>query len=160
MAYYDALVAKWATLSGSTAAKLAAINALTLPQPERVDVPQSQVVRYLAINGKLATLLAYAKSPPASAAGVAAAELAAVLNMGQNAPPFYTSQSADFTALQTMLNALASDTNSGLAAADVTALLALSQPPVPWWSVSVANGGGGLSSPVAQADLTIAGGLS
>jgi hypothetical protein len=31
--------------------------------------------------------------------------------------------------------------------------------PVPWWSATVAQGGGGLSSPVGAADLSSAGGL-
>lgn len=33
MTYYDALVTKWATLTGTTASKLAQINALTVPDP-------------------------------------------------------------------------------------------------------------------------------
>lgn len=160
MTYYDALIAKWATLTpGTTAQKLASVNALTVAGPN-VDVQPAQVVRYLAINLKLATLLKYAQSAPSTEAGACAAELAAVLGMGVNAPPFYTSQAADYAALQAMLTALSSDTNSGLIAADVTALLALASTTIPWWKATVVNSGGGLSGLVSQADLAAAGGLT
>jgi len=43
----------------------------------------------------------------------------------------------------------------------VTALTALANSQVvPWWQTSVVNGGGGLSSPVSQADLVAAGNLT
>ena len=68
MAYYDALIAKWATLpSGDTTAqKLAALNALTVAGPI-VDVSVSAVVGYLGLNGKLSGLIKYAANPPATA---------------------------------------------------------------------------------------------
>jgi hypothetical protein len=43
----------------------------------------------------------------------------------------------------------------------VAALTALAKAQVtPWWQASVANNGGGLTSPVSAADLAAAGGLS
>jgi len=45
MAQYDALIEKWATLSGTIAQKLAALNALTTPGPI-VDVPVGDVCGY------------------------------------------------------------------------------------------------------------------
>ena len=161
MTYYDALKATWATLPAgdTTAQKLAAVNALTVAGPN-IDVQVSAVVAYLALNLKLAALLKYAANAPATEAGACAAELAALLNMGSNAPNFATSQPAVYNALQTMLTAMASDTNSGITSSDVTALMALAATEVPWWQATVAQGGGGLNGLVSQADLDVAGGLS
>ena len=50
MAYYDALKAQWATLTGTVAEKLAAVNAATVTGPN-VDVTVPQVVGYLLLNG-------------------------------------------------------------------------------------------------------------
>ena len=106
MAYYDALKAEWATLTGTTAEKLAAIDALTVAGPN-IDVAPSAIVAYLALGGKLAALLKYAASPPATEAGLAAANLAAVLAMGVNAPNFAMSQPSVYATVQGMLTALA-----------------------------------------------------
>jgi hypothetical protein len=61
MAYYDALIAKWATLTpGTTAAKLTQINALTEPGPTRrallapTDILNSIVFADLAALDQLA----------------------------------------------------------------------------------------------------------
>lgn len=172
MPYYTALQSAWngttqpptgvtgtgLTAGMTTAQKLAAVNAWTVAG-SNVDVAPSQVVRYLGINGKLAGLLKYAATPPATAAGLAAAELAAVLEMGVNAPPFYASQPADYAALQNMLNALAGDANSGLTAADVAALLALAKgPQIAWCQANgypYSGSGGGLNlNDVAAAGLS------
>lgn len=48
MAYYDALIAKWATLSGTTAQKLAAINALTIAAPQPAIVEATAIVNAIA----------------------------------------------------------------------------------------------------------------
>lgn len=157
MVDFTALVAKWPSISGSTLQEqIDAINALTVAGPN-INVQPSQVVRYLALNLKLAGIMKYAASPPATLAGTCAAELVAILNMGQNAPPFYTSDPTDFAALQAMLNALAGDADSGITTPDVTALLALAETAMPWWQASVANGGGGLDQPVGLGYLVNAG---
>lgn len=163
MAYYDALIAKWATLSGTTEAKLAAINALTVAGPN-VDVPVSAVVGYLGENLKLAKLQAYAtaamQAPAPTEAQIAGAELMALFGMGINAPAFRMSDPTKYANMQALLTALAGDTASGIVTADVTALLALSATTIPWWQATVTQDGGGLSSTVSQADLDAAGGLS
>jgi hypothetical protein len=160
MAYYDALVAEWATLSAgnSTAQKLAAINAMTVAGPN-LDVAVSAVVGYLALNGKLSALQKYAASPPATEAGIAGAELVALL-MCPNAPAFRMSEVATYAAVSAFLNALADDSNSGIAANDVTSLLALAVGPTVTWCQAngypdAALGGGGLTMiDVATASLT------
>jgi hypothetical protein len=153
MADYTALTAEWATLSGTTAEKLAAINALTVAGPNQ-DVPPSAVVAYLALNGKFAALMKYAQSPPATDAGVAAANFAAIIGLGNNAPIFEMSVPATYAAIEAMLDALASDPASGVASADVAALLALAATAVPWWQAN------GYTSPIGPNDLAAAGGLA
>ncbi len=152
MAYYDALVAEWATLTGTTADKLAAIDALTVAGPN-VDVAPAAIVAYLALAGKLAALLKYAAAPPASAAGVAAANLAAVLAMGSNAPSFAMSQPGVYAQMDAMRGARAGAAASGLSAAAAAALLALAATTTPWWRAA------GYSSPIGAGDLAAAGGL-
>lgn len=155
MAYYDALIAKWATLTGTTADKLAQINALTAPGPI-IDVPVSAIVSYLALNGKLATLTAYAASPPQGAnttAIIAAKELVALI-ASPNAGPFRMSISAVYSGVHTFLDALVSDASTGITAADETKILALAQPQIPWWQSS------GYPGPLNQYDLQAAGGLT
>lgn len=134
MAYYDAFAAQWATLTGTTDQKLSSINALTVAGPLK-DVPASSVIGYLALNAKLSGLLAYAASPPANsppAAVVVAKELSAMLNM-PSFTTFYLSNPQVAAALQLFLSTLASDPNTGLTAADSTALLALGNTTLPWW---------------------------
>jgi len=169
-AAYSALVSAWnassasagalpsgvagASLFGlSTDAKIAALNAWTIAGPP-CDVQPADVVAYLALNGKFAALLKYAQSPPATPAGVAAANFAAVIGLGSNAPVFGMSNPTTYAAIEGMLTAVASDSNSGLQTSDVTALMALSATTTPWWQ-SV-----GLTSPVNTNDLAAAGGLT
>lgn len=155
MAYYDALIAKWATLTGTTSDKLAQINALTVPGPT-IDVPISSVVSYLALNGKLFGLSAYAAAPPAgsnSTAVVAAKELVTLIG-SPNAGPFRMSIPTVYSGIHTFLDALVADPNTGITSADEANILALAQPMVPWWQ---ANGYTGLLN---QYDLQAAGGLT
>jgi hypothetical protein len=62
------------------------------------------------------------------------------------------------TALLTDGMILAFFPSSSKTIANLTALAQGAQ--TPWWQVSTANGGGGLSSPVGPGDLIAAGGLS
>lgn len=154
MAYYDALKAKWATLTGTVADKLTAINAATVVGP-RVDVAISSVVGYLALQAKLSTLQAYASNPPTSAvpqAVVAAKELVTLIAT----PSIHIFQLTDantYAAVSNFLNALAGDAGTGIVASDVTALLGMAETTVSWWSAN------GYSSPISQTDLDAAGGL-
>lgn len=152
MAYYDTLVAQWGTLTGTTAQKLVALNAQTVAGPKK-DVPVSSVVGYLALNAKLSGVQKYASAPPATEAGIAGAELVAILNC-PNAPPFGMADPTTYAAVNGLLSALASDSTSGITSADVTALLALAATSVPWWQAN------GYSSPISASDLAAAGGLT
>jgi hypothetical protein len=155
MAYYDALIAKWATLTGTTGDKLAALNALTVPGPI-IDVPISAVVSYLALSGKLFGLSAYASAPPAgsnSTAIVAAKELVSLI-ASPNAGPFRMSIPSVYSGVHTFLDALVADPNTGITSADEASILALAQPLIPWWKAN------GYPGALNQYDLQAAGDLT
>jgi hypothetical protein len=160
MSYYDALVAKWASLSGTTAEKLTQVNTLTVPGPS-VEVPVSAVVGYLMLSGKFSGFMTYAagSSFATPQAQVAAKELAAVINC-PNAPDFAMGNATAAAVLTAFINAVVADPASGLTAQDQTAILALATPPTPWCTAPVALGGAALGGVVTEADLGPAGGLT
>ncbi len=143
MAYYDALVAKWGTLSGTTAQKLAAVNALmvTGSVPTLFRVSGSAILdclNFAEFNALTAaqqsTLLQICAMPG--------------LLLGGSASPLVGPMFVSYYA-------------GKLAGPTITALTALAQGAVvPWWQSSVANGGGGLAGPVSAGDLVAAGNLT
>jgi hypothetical protein len=139
MAYYDALIAKWATLSGTTQAKLAAINALTVPGPSQ-PIPVLQVMTYLRTNNLWLPI----KAAVATSAGAAAA-------VDYNSDPRVQTLDVSLPIVLGMLADLV--TNKLLAQSQSDAIKAMGTPLVPWITTTVANGGGGLSGPVSQPDL-------
>lgn len=143
MAYYDALITKWGTLSGTTAQKLAAINAITVTGsiPTLFRVSGSAILDCLNFaefnaltTAQQSTILQLCAMP---------GQL-----LGGSASPLVGPLFASYYA-------------GHLAGPTITALTALAQATVqPWWQAGVAAGGGGLSSPVGTGDLTAAGGLT
>lgn len=142
MAYYDALIAKWGTLTGTTAQKLAAINAITVAGIQApVIVPTYQI--YNAID-------------PTEFSALTAANQTLVRDI-------LTMGTVDASVGTNVRNRLLAVFTAGAAPNTRAALTTLNdafKPLIPWWQATVAQGGGGLSSPVTQADLTAAGGLS
>lgn len=154
MAYYDALIAKWATLTGTTDEKLAAVNALTLPGPN-ADVPVAAVEGYLSLAGVPTAMEDWiAANPAPSVPRTACNELLRTI-ASPHVETFAMSQPATYAALQGMLQAL--EAVSLLTSGQVADLLAMAATTVPWWQASVAAGGGGLSGPVSETDLEPAG---
>lgn len=144
MAYYDALVSKWATLTpGTTAQKLAQINTLTLTGsvPTSFYVTGSQILNcinwteFAALTDAQQKNLLLLCAVPGSLLG------------GSGNTTFI---------VDGMILAY-----FNVAGATVAALTALAKGTVtPWWQATVAQGGGGLSSPVGLSDLVAAGGLT
>ena len=167
MADYTALVAEWATIttanpSFTTAQKLAAVNALTVAGLN-VDVSASAVLGYLMLNVKLGGLQAYVASPPSGSSSTAIALVKELLAaFGYPAfGLFETSNATIYSTVGEMLTTISSDANTGITSGDVSAIMALAQTTIPWWKATVAQGGGGLSSPVGMSDLSAApGGLT
>jgi hypothetical protein len=140
MADYSALQTLWATLppDNTTDQNLAAVNAMTVAVPP-VDIPASAIAGYLGRNLRLAPLIAYATAAPSGsnpAAVMIAKNLLAILQLG-SPPDFQSSDPATFASLSTALGVLVSDPLSGLTSGDAAAIVALSQPTIPW---SRANG--------------------
>lgn len=143
MAYYDALIAKWATLTpGTTAAKLAQINALTVTGAAiPLIVPSYEI--YECID-------------PTEFAALSAANQTIVrdiIGMG-------TVNGSPGTKVRARIVALF--TNAGGPTRLALAALAAKYdtPQVPWATAPVALNGGGLTQPVYLSDLAAAGGLS
>lgn len=141
MAYYDAMIAKWATLSGTTAQKLAAINALTVAGPAVPMVIPTYTIYNLIVASEFAALSAANQQL-----------IRDILNMG-------TVDASPGTQVRSMIVARFPNGTSTF-----TALAALAAkydaPQIPWWQGSLASGGGGLTGPISGGDLINAGGLS
>lgn len=145
MAYYDALVTKWATLSSglTTAQKLTAINSATVTGsvPTSFYTSGDQLLNCISWpeftvlgSSQQSNLLSLCHTPGQILGGSG--------NLSHMAPGMI----------------VAYFPSSG---ATIASLVALAQAVVtPWWQASVANGGGGLASPVNNNDLLQAGGLT
>lgn len=162
MAYYDNLVAQWATLTGTVDEKLAAINAQTVAGPN-VDVAVSTVVGVLMLSGSYLSIAAFANTAPNAdpvhdGALISAKTLMALLTI-PNVPPFAMSDPTTYARIKGMADALlaqelASSNSTGFTQAVHDALLALPATVLPWWKVN------GYTSPFSQSDLDAAGGLT
>jgi hypothetical protein len=138
MAYYTALITEWATLTGTTAAKLAAINALTISGsvPTSITVTGNQLLN--CINwAEFAAL-----TPTQQANLLMLCAVPGPLLGGSNN-----------TAFIVVGMILAYFTNH--AGPTITALTALATATSqPWWQAN------GYSSPISPTDLVAAGGLT
>jgi hypothetical protein len=169
MTYYDALVAKWATLApGTTAQKLAAVNALTVAGPT-VDVAVSAVVGKLILLQAYLTLAAFAQGAANSDAthdtALGSAKMLMTVISIPNAPPFQMSSPTTYATVKGMMDAiLAQETaaagSTGFTQAVHDALLALCGTTVTWCQANgypnAQIGGGGIT----LVDLANAGGLT
>lgn len=144
MAYYDALIVKWATLSpGTTQQKLDQINALTVAGqvPTTIYVSADQVANCISwaefkllAAQKQSNLLSLLNVPGELLGGSAHTD-SLLVGMLLDAFPVQGTTIANLTLMSK---------------AQVT----------PWWQATVAQGGGELRAPAALSDLTAAGGLS
>jgi hypothetical protein len=143
MAYYDALIAKWATLApGTTQAKLDAINALTVTG----QIPSS----FFITGAQLFNCLDWTEF-----AALTTAQQTTLLQICAISGPIKGGTGSFFAGLVPVFYA------GKLGGPTVTAMTALAQAAIqPWWQATVAQGGGGLSSPVSNNDLLAAGGLT
>jgi hypothetical protein len=226
MAYYDALIAKWATLTpGTTAAKLAQINAMTVTGsvPNSVTfsgvsllnsinyaefknltaAQQSNILLLCAADKQSGGLLGGSANtaflpvgmiidyftPSASitsgtynnATGIVTLTMAATIKFGPGGSIIvsgltgtgaFASLNGTFAPISpTSGTTVTYQAASGLGGTTITGgsitpptVTALTQMAKgftqPWWEASVADGGGGLTSPVTAPDLAAAGGLT
>ncbi len=141
MAYYDALIAKWATLTpGTTVAKLAQINAITVAAPAQKAILSPSAILNAVVFADLAALTQ-----------LQVTQLTLLLQGGSVDASVGTSIRAGIQAL------FAGKTTT---LANLGALVApLDSPTMPWWQAGIAQSGGALTSPVSPSDLAAAGGL-
>lgn len=144
MAYYTALIAKWATLNpGTTQQKLDQINSITVTG----SVPTS----FYVTGDQLLNCFNWTEF-----AALTATQQGNLLALCQT-PGLLLGGSTNISHIVDGM-ILAAFPSSG---ATIAALTALAQAVLqPWWQASVANGGGGLASPVNFNDLALAGGLT
>jgi hypothetical protein len=135
----------WARASGSTAAKLAAVNKLTtVGRP--VDLPVAAIAEYLGdkreqlqdyaamlVTSELRAKLGMAPVSP----GVAAASHLLLLLDGADGPTLRTSQPHVLAVFRNLLDAIVADSSSGITEADRDGLLALVRPQVPLFAPPV-----------------------
>lgn len=143
MAYYDALIAKWATLNpGTTAAKLAQINALTVTGAAiPLIVPSYEV--YECID-------------PTEFAALTAANQTIVrdiIGMG-------TVNGSPGTKVRARIVALFTNASGPTRLALAALAAKYDTPQIPWATAPVSLNGGGLQSLVAPSDLVQAGNLT
>ena len=155
--YYDPLIAKWATLTGTTEEKLTQINTLTITGPMR-DVPAVEVRNYLLVNGITYKLRKFIAAPGAAADEIigVAQSLLDMVSL-PDASPFIITDPTLAAQFSGFLDALISV--NIISDTDKTNLLVLSETVLLWCTAPVELGGGGLSSSVSYSDLTAAGGL-
>jgi hypothetical protein len=143
MAYYDALITKWATLTpGTTAAKLAQINAIT--------------VTGAAIPMIVPTYKIYNLIDPTEFGALSATNqqlVRDILSMG-------TVDGSAGTAIRARMVAIFTNASGATRVALAALAATFDSPPIPWWQGTVAQGGGGLQAPVAPSDLVQAGNLT
>lgn len=138
MAYYTALINEWATLTGTTIAKLAAINALT--------VSGSVPTTFYATGAQLLNCINWTEF-----AALTAQQQSNLLALCANPGPMIggSAQTAQMAAGMFLANFT---NHSG---PTILALTALAQAAVqPWWQAN------GYTAPIEQSDLTAAGGLT
>lgn len=138
--YYDPLIAKWATLTpGTTAAKLAQINAITVAGTTvPAIVPVNKIVNAIVA----ADLLALTTNQ------LLALQVILFGNASVDGSPG--------TTVRAVFQSIFAGKATTLA--NLTALVApYDNGTVPWWQATVAQGGGGLVALVQPSDLTQAG---
>lgn len=137
MAYFDALVAVWATLSGSLNENLAAINALTVPGPT-APVPVLQIMTYLRSRALWLPI----KAAQATCVGAAAA-------VDYNSDPRVQTLDLSLPIAQAMLGDLVS--HALLSKEQADEITAMGNTTLPWWQVN------GYRGPITGQDLVDAG---
>lgn len=136
--YYDALVAKWATLTpGTTAAKLAQINAITVTGTAiSMVVPTYKIYNLIDLT-EFGALTASNQQLVRDILGMGTVDGSAGTSIRARMVAIFPSGTT-----RNALNALAATYDS---------------PAIPWATATLAQGGGGLVAQVQPSDLTQAG---
>lgn len=160
MAYYTALQTEWPLLtSGTTAAKLAQLNAMTVAAVGTQDVSAAAVFDILLGTLEWGNIELMSRPNPTGVLGVAlntadtnVAKLITFVRIVQSGLTLPTSNPTVATGINTLLTQMV--TAHLIAATTQTAIVALATPAtIPWWKSN------GYGAPINGSDLTAAGGL-
>jgi hypothetical protein len=161
MAYYDALVAKWPSVTGAnTAAKLANLNGQTVAASGTQDVSASAIFNVLLGTLEWGNIELMSRplptgtlGPVLNAADANVAKLITFARIVQSGITIPTSNAAIATSLNSLLTQMV--TAHLIAAGTQTTIVALATPPpVPWWQSN------GYLGPINLNDLAAAGNLT
>lgn len=148
---YSPLTALWPSLpAGTTAEKIAAVNAMTTSGTPR-DVAVGDVQGYLDLNGLLPAIRTWVASNPAAGIALTAAQGLIDVLESPHIAVFQMSNSTVYTEIEGMLNALAASPPALLSATNVSNLLALAATTIPWWQAN------GFPAPLTTNDAAAAG---
>lgn len=140
MAYYDALVVKWATLTGTTVSKLAQVNVLTVAGTPLKSILTPSSILNAIVFADLASLTALQVSQ------------LTLLLQGSSI------DASPGTSIRSGIQALFAGKTVTLS--NLGALVtSFDSPTLPWCQATIAQGGAGLSGPVSASDLVAAGNL-
>ena len=147
-----ALQTTWATLTGTTAQKLATLNAMTVPGAPQ-DITITTLSNFLTTNNLLAPITAYASRGPnaVQTALIACNYLIAILSATD--PTIHTSMPANFAAIKQLGPGLLADPATSVTPQLLAGMMALVTPSATWWSVN------GFTGPLTITDLIAAGNL-
>ena len=139
MAYYTALMSKWATLTpGTTQQKLAQINALTVTLPSiKANLSPSSILN-ACVFADLAALTQLQVSQLTLLLAGSQVDASAGSSIRLGIQTLFAGKTTTLANLGTLVAPYDS-------------------PTAPWWEATVAQGGGGLSSPVSIDDANAAG---
>jgi hypothetical protein len=143
MAYYDALIAKWPTLTpGTTTAKLMQINALAVATgvPVKAILSPSQILNAIVF---------------ADMAGLTQLQVSQLTMLLAGSSVDASAGTSIRAGIQSLF-AGKTQTLANLGALVVP----YDSPAIPWWQATVSQGGGGLVASVAPSDLAQAGNLT
>lgn len=139
MAYYDALIAKWATApAGSTDSKLTWVNAQTVTGAAIAMIVPTYKIYNLIVRSEFNALDAAGQQSVRDIIGMGTVDTSPGTQLRNQIVTLFPNGTATLAAL------------SGLAAPYDT-------PPIPWPTATIAQGGGGLVAMVKPSDLTQAG---
>lgn len=146
----NALKTIWPTLTGTTAQKLSALNAMKVTGPPQ-DISIATLQTFLSQNNLLGPITAYLSNGQNPAALIACNYLNAILAAGD--PVIHTSIPANFAAVSQIGPGLLADAATGVTPQLLAGMMALIAPPALWWQVN------GFSSSITITELIAAGNL-
>lgn len=148
----SALKATWVALSGTTAQKLTALNALQVTGPPQ-DITVAALQNFLTTNNLQAPIASYAERGPnaVQSALIACNYITAMLAASD--PIIHSSIPANYAAIEQLGPGLLADPATGVTPQLLAGMMALITPQTSWWQAN------GFAAEITVTDLIAAGNL-